>query len=275
MFPALKRNISRHFTNILGWRTNRKIVVIESDDWGSIRMPSKEVYKQCLKAGYQVDRIAYERFDSLASEDDLEFLFELLSHYKDQNGNPTVMTANILAANPDFEKIASAGFQEYFYELVTETFQRYPKHSDCFDLWKKGKEEGVFYPQSHGREHLNVSMFMNALQGGDEDVLFGFEHKMPGSMPKGRAGVGNILVESLRCNNQQDKKKKLDIILEVLDIYETLMEYRSEAFITANYLWSPDYNASLVTADVRFSQRRRKLKEPRFDGIIRLNSYRS
>src|SRR5699024_130797 len=130
------------------------------------------------------------------------------------------------------------------------------------------------YPQSHGREHLNVSMFMNALQQGDEDVLCGFEHKMPGSMPKGRAGVGNILVESLRYNNQQDKKQKLDIILEGLDLFETLMGYRSETFIPPNYLWSPDYNVSMAAADVRFYQGRRKMKEPRFGGSIRLNSYR-
>src|SRR5699024_9127002 len=269
MFPGLKRNISRHFTNILGWRTNRKIVVIESDDWGSIRMPSREVYRKCLKAGYQVDKIAYERFDSLASEDDLELLFELLSHYKDQNGNPTVMTANILAANPDFEKIEDANFREYFYELVTEAFKRYPKHSDCFGLWKKGKEEGVFYPQSHGREHLNVSMFMNALQRGDEDVLFGFKHGMPGFMPKGRAEDGNKFVESLRYNNQQDKEQKLDIILEGLDLFETLMGYPSETFIPPNYLWSPDYNGPMAAAGVRFYQGQRKLKEPCFDGNIR------
>ena len=38
------RNIFHNLLSIPGWRTNRHIVVIESDDWGSIRMPSKEVY---------------------------------------------------------------------------------------------------------------------------------------------------------------------------------------------------------------------------------------
>src|SRR5699024_9951174 len=202
MITKINRHISRHVRNLFGWYTDRKIVVIESDDWGSIRMPSREVYKQCLNAEYRVDKIAYERFDSLASEDDLEFLFELLSSYKDQQGNPAVLTANILVANPDFEKIEAANFQKYFYELVTKTFERYPKHSDCFKLWKKGKKERVFYPQSHGREHLNVSMFMEALQRGDEDALFGFEHKMPGSIPKGESKGGNRFVSPLRYKNR-------------------------------------------------------------------------
>jgi len=29
--------LHRYIANIPGWRTNRKIIVIESDDWGSIR----------------------------------------------------------------------------------------------------------------------------------------------------------------------------------------------------------------------------------------------
>lgn len=78
--------INSHAKNFWGWNTDRKIVVIESDDWGSIRMPSKNVYQQCLQSGYQVDQIAYERYDSLASEDDLELLFDLLSSFKDQGG---------------------------------------------------------------------------------------------------------------------------------------------------------------------------------------------
>src|SRR6056297_3463585 len=99
MYNKLKNILASNLANILGWRTDRKIVVFESDDWGSIRMPSKNVYHKCLKAGYRVDKIAYERYDSLASEDDLELLFDLLTSYKDINGNHPVMTANVLPAN--------------------------------------------------------------------------------------------------------------------------------------------------------------------------------
>ena len=41
---TLKQTITHNLLNIPGWRTKRHIVVIESDDWGSIRMPSKDVY---------------------------------------------------------------------------------------------------------------------------------------------------------------------------------------------------------------------------------------
>jgi len=274
MISRVKRYISQHLTNLPGWRTDRKIVVFESDDWGSIRMPSKQVYKQCLQAGYRVDKIAYERFDSLASEDDLELLFNLLSGYNDQHGNPVVITANILTANPDFEKIKSSGFQEYFYELITETFNRYPKHSGCLNLWKEGKGKGVFFPQSHGREHLNVSGFMQALRQGDRDVHFGFEHSMPGSIPKGDPNGGNKMVESLRYVDQQDKEKKISIIVEGLELFENLMGYRSETFIPPNYLWSPDFNELISRKGVRFYQGQKKMIEPLLDGGVKLHTHK-
>lgn len=273
MITKMKQYISRHLTNLSGWRTDRNIIVIESDDWGSIRMPSPQVYKECLRAGYRVDKIAYERFDSLASEDDLELLFDLLSQYRDHQGAPAVLTANILTANPDFRKIKSSNFQDYSYELITETFKRYPRHARCLELWKEGKGKGVFFPQSHGREHLNVSMFMRALQQGDPDVHFAFKHHMPGSIPKTNFAGGNKYVETLRYTDEQDKNEKLSIILAGLDQFELLMGYRSETFTPPNYLWIPDFDASMFVHGVRFYQGRKKMIEPLGDGNIQVHSH--
>ena len=161
-------------------------------------MPSKEVYKKCLEAGYSVDKNPYERYDSLLSQNDLEMLFNLLTGFKDKNGNYPVITANCVVANPDFEKIRQNNFEYYFYELIVETFKRYPEHSNNFQIWKQGIESRIFFPQFHAREHLNVSLFMNALQKGDPYVLSGFENKMPGSIGRGNEAKGNLYVEATR-----------------------------------------------------------------------------
>ncbi|WP_340107019.1 hypothetical protein [Rhodohalobacter sp. 8-1] len=273
MFRRIKKKLSPYYTNLRGWRTDRKIVVIESDDWGSIRMPSRDVYEKCLKAGYQVNKIAYEKYDSLASEMDLELLFDLLASFRDKNGSHPVITANVLAANPDFDKISESEFTEYHYELITETFKKYSGHKRCFNLWKEGLHEGLFYPQSHGREHLNVSMFMNALQERNRDALFGFDHKMPGSIPRGDPTGGNKYVESLRYSNETNKWDKLEIVLEGLDLFEDLFGYRSESFIPPNYIWSNDFNEEAAKKGVRFLQGNRKMKEPDMAGGYRLNSH--
>ena len=264
----LRRKIAPWYKNLGGWRTDRKIVVIESDDWGSIRMPSREVYKKFLKAGYRVDKIAYERYDSLASNDDLELLFELLTSFRDFKGNHPVITANVLSANPDFERIRASGFKEYHYELITRTFQRYPKHDRAFELWLEGLEKGLFFPQSHGREHLNVSMFMNALQKKEKNAHFGFNHGVPGSIPHGQhVAGGNKYVETLRYTDEKDKAEKMNIIVEGLHLFGQLFGYRSKSFIPPNYVWSPDYDWQLFQAGVEYYQGNRKMKEPAENGF--------
>ena len=110
-----KSLLSVHASNIPGWRTNRKIVVIESDDWGSIRMSSLEAFKNLLKAGMREDRNHYNLYDSMESNRDLECLFETLSNFKDKNGKAPVMTGVNVVANPVFERIKETGYTEYFY----------------------------------------------------------------------------------------------------------------------------------------------------------------
>ncbi len=98
MYSALNNAISRNLRNYKGWTTRRKIVVIESDDWGSIRMPSKEVYQNILNTGIPIDKSPYCRYDSLATVEDLEALFTILEKFRDSNNNHPVITANALMA---------------------------------------------------------------------------------------------------------------------------------------------------------------------------------
>jgi len=261
-YQRIKPYLSRAVFNIPGWRTRRKILVIESDDWGAVRMPSREVYNKCLREGYPVDKISYERYDSLLSEEDLGMLFALLSSFKDINNNHPVITANCLVANPDFERIEAEDFKTYHFELITETFKKYPRHQNNFNLWKQGMEAGVFHPQYHGREHVNVSLFMEALQRGDEACRFGFEQRMPGCIAKGPEGLGNYFVEALRYHSGQDKNEKLKIYVEGLLLFESLFGYRSESIIPPNYTWSPDFNASVWAQGVRHIQGLRLMNEP-------------
>ena len=94
--------IAKNLANLPGWRTDRKIVVFESDDWGSIRMPSKEMYSAFLKKGYDISGSFYNRFDTLESNDDLLMLYDVLTSSMDSQGNPPVITANMVVGNPDF-----------------------------------------------------------------------------------------------------------------------------------------------------------------------------
>ena len=131
MVWGVKMITRKDLYNMFGWRTDRHLVVIESDDWGSIRMPSKTVYDEFLRHGVRVDRDPYCKYDSLATSSDLERLFEVLCSVKDKNGNPAIITANTLSANPVFEKIEASGYKEYYYEPFTVTLKNCPFHANA------------------------------------------------------------------------------------------------------------------------------------------------
>jgi len=102
--------------NAIGWRTNRKIVVFESDDLGSIRMPSREVFDSLVKKGFAIKDDPYCNNDAMERNVDLERLFETLSKFKDATGRIPVITGLCLVANPDFMKIEESNFAQYFYK---------------------------------------------------------------------------------------------------------------------------------------------------------------
>ncbi len=71
----LSQRVTRNLLNIPGWRTGSKILVIESDDWGSVRMSSPEAYRKLLTKGYPVDQWPYNNMDALECNKELELLF--------------------------------------------------------------------------------------------------------------------------------------------------------------------------------------------------------
>lgn len=248
------KKVLTNLKHLPGWKTKRKIVVFESDDWGSIRMPSREVYDNCIKSGYRVDENIFDKYDSLASEEDLELLFELLKNYKDKNGNNPVFTGNCLVTNPNFRKIKESKYEKYYYELITETFKSYPKHTNNLKLWQKAREEKVFFPQSHGREHLNVSRFMNDLKKNKNNTMFAFDNKMPGIFELENRSDGNNYVVSLEHYDEDDKNEKNKIIIEGLKIFEKLFGYKSESFIATNYVWNKELECLLKEEGVKTLQ---------------------
>lgn len=249
---AIRNRSLKYINERRGWTTDRKIVVIESDDWGSIRMPSREVYDKSLKAGYRVDLNPYEKYDSLESEEDLTFLFETLSQFKDINGNHPQITANSLVANPDFDKIRASGNKEYFIETIDKTFASYPKHAKSMELWYEGEEKGVFFLQYHGREHFNGSMFMNALKEKREEALWILDNRMGGSITKSLHK--NKYVAASNFHSTQELKDGIKNIREGLQIYNKLHEKNPKSYIATNYIWPKEFEYILAHEGVKYLQ---------------------
>ena len=259
----LKRQIGKNLINIPGWHTNRKIIVIESDDWGSIRLPSKEIYDYFVKKGYRQEKGLYDRYDSLASNDDIESLLDVLASFRDIYDNPAVITANSVVANPDFDKIRASDFQEYHYELFYETLNKYNNHARAFDLWKEGLNKKLFIPQFHGREHINIPMWMRALQNNDKDVHFAFDKGMAGIFPKSKPQHGNKYMAAYSIDSHEDLIYHQNSIEEGLGLFERIWGFKSKSFIAPCYTWSKKIEPILNNKKVELIQGGTSQFEPR------------
>jgi hypothetical protein len=256
------RFLSRFLINVPGWRTNRKIVVFESDDWGSIRMPSKKVFDRFKLENATIETNPYCRFDSLASNDDIELLFSLLLSHKDGKGNHPILTANTVVGNPVFEKILQSGFHEYFFEPFTDTLERYPKHSRVFKLWQQGMGEGVFHPQYHGREHLNVPYWLRHLSKNHKLLRLAFDQAFWGLPKTMLKEIPVNLQASYDTEFPDDASFHKKSIEEGLQLFNTLFGYNSESFIANNFIWSEDLNNTLSNGGIKYLQGMKYQKLP-------------
>ena len=247
-------SLYKYSSLLLSKKINKKIIVIESDDWGSIRMPDKDTYDLCLSKGYEVDKNSYTKFDCLETDNDLEELFNLLSSHKDHNSNHPIFTANCLVTNPDFDKIIESGNENYFFETVEETFLKSMNSKNALNLWKKGMQDKYFMLQSHGREHLNVSRFMIDLKNRNSDALFALNNKMPGIFFKEDHKSGNEYVVALEHFNNSDLQNKCIIIEEGLKLFNKLFGYYSQSFVACNYVWDKEIEKVLKLNNVNFIQ---------------------
>ncbi len=260
------QTLTRNLLNIAGWRTKRHIIVIESDDWGSIRMPSKEVYEQLLKAGIRVDKCHYCSNDSIASEDDLSLLFEVLNKCKDIHGNPAVITANTLVANPDFQKIKESGFNQYFYKLITEEIPAIKGCEHSLDLWKEGNVNGFFRIQSHGREHLNVSRWMHYLKENYPETRLAFELGVYGLSTSVTSEKRKSFLPAFDFENKKDEEVANCIAKDGLSIFEEVFGYKSASFIAPNYTWGRSLENTIASCGVKYIQGQQRGKYKNADG---------
>lgn len=249
--------------NLLGWKTKRKIVVIESDDWGSIRMSSNEAISSLKKLGADIDKSRYELYDSLECNSDMEEMFETLMKFKDSNDKHPVITGVNVVANPDFKKIKESNYQQYFYEPFSETLKKYPEHDKVFGYWKYAIENRLMVPQFHGREHLNVNRWMRALQAGSKGELAAFD--------LGVTGLGPHIYKDFKAEYQgafevellSDLESQKEVLISGSNLFQELFGYKATAFTPTNGPFSSTLEPVLKDCGIDLIQTARIVyKEP-------------
>src|SRR6056297_3336953 len=118
---GIKQTLFNNLKNIPGWRSNRKLVAISVDDYGNVRLDSKAAKEQLQRKGVSpIGR--FDEYDTLATNQDLEMLFETLRQVRDTKGRPAVFNPYALPCNIDFEATRAEG--RYVPETVKKTWTR-------------------------------------------------------------------------------------------------------------------------------------------------------
>jgi hypothetical protein len=242
----IKLELSSYDTNFGGHGIDGKYVIFESDDWGSIRMPNRNVFESLLKAGIPVNKSVYCRFDSLESNDDLEFLLEVFTKHRNVAGVVPCLTMNFVTANPDFEKIRENEFQSYFYEPISRTYENSVKSSAILKILQQGIDTKACIPQFHGRDHVNVPFWLKLLKT-DKFFRIAFDH--------GVWGLSRDIYNNHKCSVQAtydsiDEAYTKGSIREGLQLFEDQFGFKSKSFIANNFIWSNNLEGVLFEGGV-------------------------
>lgn len=254
-FQSIKSKASFVKNNLKGWKTDRKIVVFESDDWGSIRMPSKDSYLNILNSGIKIDKCPFLKNDNFESVEDFNYLFNVLKKFKDKHGNHPIITANYILNNPNFKKIRESNFEIFSSELFTKHLIKINEYDNYFKILNSGINDGLIKPQLHGPFHVNYKLWFKYLNNNSASTKIAFDNNVYGLST-------NVVNEKRRsflatfdydCENYFNSFLKPSLVQSVKD-FEIIFGYKSLSFIAPNYVWDEKIEEILSLHNIKFLQ---------------------
>lgn len=244
MLKVFKNILILNYTNFKGWKTNRKIIVIESDDWGSIMMKDQRTYNQLLKKGIKVDSSMYSKLDCLENRKDLDDLFNVLIKHKSEKGYTPKFTFNTVLENPNFDKIRESNFDIYHGETFNDSYKKF-HNEDNMKIWTEAIKENLMIPQFHAKEHLNRFFWMNDLKNNNKDTRIGFDHSFYGIGIKTSSQDRKHYLATYNSETSHEEKLIQENLIEGLNKFKNIFGFDSKTFIGSNYTWSRELETIL------------------------------
>ncbi len=247
-------------SNLLGWKTSRKIIVFESDDWGSFRFQNKTIRDAYLPNYDPKGWMHYN--DCFESIEDLTALESTLKSVKDKNSNYACFTFLMNPANPDFKKIKQSHCQEFYNETFLDTLSKRKDGDDILNWYKTALKNTLIEIGFHGREHLNVNSWMKDLRVKDEITIKGFEDNVWGhniilskKEKKRHRSTYNFTsyseIEDLKLN-----------IKEGIQLLNETFNQRTTYFLPPDGPYHLDLNQSLADNGIKYIGLSKKHKNP-------------
>jgi hypothetical protein len=242
---------------------------MESDDWGSIRMSSKQAYDQLIAKGIPVNKNFFTKYDQLESADDMTALLETLSRIRDNHGRNAVLTTLNITANPDFDAMRDNGFTSYCYEPFTETQRKYGRGDTVIKLWQEGIQANLIHPEFHGREHLHVNRWLKGMRSGLEHTTFAEQWNVTGIPPEIAGEQRGDYQAAFDIDSVDDLPYMHTVFREGVALFTKMFGYAPGYFVPANGLLNRNLYQTISNEGVRWLYAARNEMEPMGDGVYK------
>lgn len=237
----MKGKLDFFWSQLRSWKTSRQIIVIESDDWGSERIPSEKIRNKLLSCGVDLYSNPHSKFDTLERLEDLEILERILEDLYERFQKKVIVTANFITANPDFSKIQESNFENYFFEHFTETYKNRDGSDNVINKIKILLGKGFIQSQFHGREHINVSYWLEELRRQNKTFLSAFNLGCY-AIDAPSSKKSKNLMAALEFENDEQFNFIKESIIEGHTIFKNIFGFPADTFIAPRYVWDENLN---------------------------------
>lgn len=234
-FSLAKNSLLESWANFSAWRSQEKIVVIESDDWGSVRLPDRRLTHEMGKRGLLGATSRFDQIDCLETREDLELLLNVLDKPRNSDKTRVTMTMNTIMGNPDFDAIREDSFAHYHHESFLDSYKRYSGASHK-DLWMSGIESNLIRPQFHGREHLKCDLWMRDLKSGRKRTRQAFDYSFYGVRGDTSSRYQSNYLAAFWAESFDELAEARSVLEEGLAMFEQVFGFRSKSLIPCNFI---------------------------------------
>lgn len=152
--------------HLIGKKTNRKILVFISDDWGDNRISDQSL--DCIKNN-NIEIPERHYLETYASSIDLDNLFNVLFKHNDIYGNHACITPFINTSIPNIDSNYNGEFTNYSNKPIHQNLLDFGG-SNLIQTWKNGMINKLFVPELHGGEHTNIALLSDRIAKDDSNV---------------------------------------------------------------------------------------------------------
>ena len=136
-----------------GFRFDRPLVLLQSDDWGRVGVHDEEGREELRSAGLEIGERAYDLY-SLETAEDVGALAEMLGSLADSASQSPCLEMNFVTANVDFAASVVENPGHIVLKSLVEGLPGRWSRTGLYEAYRDGIKSCVFAPSLHAATHF-------------------------------------------------------------------------------------------------------------------------